>query len=73
MLNPYKRLLGLLPTRPLQVGTVESISNGVARIQLPGGGFVPGRGEATVGQRVFVRDGQIEGEAPALTVAVIEV
>jgi len=39
----------------------------VATITLPGGGKLQARGEATQGQRVFVRDGAIEGPAPELT------
>lgn len=73
MLNPYKALLGLLPESPLQVGDVLSTSNGVAMIEVPGGGQVTARGEATVGQRVFFRDGVIEGQAPDLTYVEVEV
>lgn len=71
--NPYARLLGLLPQRPLQTGTVTSISNGVATVALPGGGEITARGDATVGQHVFVRDGLIESLAPSLPVELIEV
>lgn len=73
MLNPYRRLLGLLPQRSLQVGTVLSISNGVATIQVPGGGRSTAMGAATVGSKVFFRDGTIEGPAPNLSVELIEV
>lgn len=73
MLNPYKTLLGLLPESPLQVGDVLSISNGVAMIEVPGGGQITARGEATVGQRVFFRDGVIEGQAPDLTYVEVEI
>ena len=65
--NPYAALLGLLPQRPLLVGTVTDVANGVATVQMPGGGVEQARGAATVGQRVFIRDGAIEGLAPALT------
>lgn len=73
MLNPYRRLLGLLPQRSLQVGTVLSISNGLAVIEVPGGGQSTARGSATPGSRVFFRDDAIEGPAPDLTVEIIEV
>lgn len=73
MRNPYRQLLGLLPQRPLQVGTVEHVSAGGHVVELPGGGRITARGEATVGQRVFVRDGAIEGVAPYLPVEIIEV
>lgn len=65
-MNLFKEFLNLLPPRPLEVGTVQSTHNGVANIALPGGGVLQARGEATPGQRVFVRDGLIEGPAPEL-------
>lgn len=71
--NPYNRLIALLPKRPLLVGTVQSISNGVAKIAMPGGGYESARGSASVGQRVYFRDGNIEGQAPVLPVELIEV
>lgn len=73
MTNPYKLLKNLLPDPPLLIGTVASVSGGTATISLPGGGTVQGRGSATVGQQVFVRDGVIEGEAPSLSVELIDV
>lgn len=72
MLNPYKRLLALLPDRPLQVGDVIQFSDGVATVQLPGGGIESVRGEADVGDRVFFRDGVIEGPAPDLPIEIVE-
>lgn len=71
--NPYTRLIGLLPTRPLLVGDVLSVTDGVAVIEQPGGGISRARGAATVGQRVFFRDGAIEGLAPDLTVVSYDV
>lgn len=67
MHNEYRTFLDLLPPRPLQVGVVTEISAGVAIVTLPGGGRIQARGAATLGARVFVRDGVIEGPAPALT------
>lgn len=71
--NPYARLIALLPKRPLLVGEVVDINNGVAVIEMPGGGLDTARGTATLGQRVYFRDGQIEGPAPTLPVELIEV
>lgn len=73
MANLYKALIGLLPARPLQVGDVIASSGGVATIELPGGGTAQARGDATVGTRVFFRDGAIEGAAPTLSIELIEV
>lgn len=67
MANLYKQFLDLQPPKPLEVGTVLFISNGIANIEMPGGGVLQARGQAAQGQRVFVRDGLIEGEAPTLT------
>lgn len=67
MPNIYRQFLDLLPKRPLEVGDVTAINAGLATITLPGGGVMQARGQATMGQRVFVRDGVIEGPAPALT------
>ena len=67
MSNIYRQFLELIPARPLEVGTVTAIGNGLATITLPGGGIIQARGQATVAQRVFVRDGNIEGTAPTLT------
>jgi hypothetical protein len=65
--NPYKRLIGLLPSRPLQVGDVVAVDGGVATIELPGGGLAQARGDVAVNDRVYFRDGVIEGPAPTLT------
>ena len=67
MSNAYLEFLGLLPPRLLLVGTVTSITSGVATVTLPGGGRLQVRGETTLGARVFVRDGLIEGPAATLT------
>lgn len=73
MSNPFAALLALLPSYPLQVGDVVSVSGGVATITLAGGGTDQARGTAAPGDRVFFRAGAIEGPAPALTFEVITV
>lgn len=65
--NPYKRLLGILAGAPLDVGEVVGVSTDGVTVQLVGGGLVHARGEAAVGEHVYVRGGVIEGPAPALT------
>lgn len=65
--NPWREFAALNPPAPLLVGTVAAISGGVATVTLPGGGVLRARGTATVGLRVYVRDGLIEGPAPTLT------
>lgn len=72
--NVYRALLELLPQTPLQVGEVAAINaDGTRTLELPGGGEIRARGTAALGDRVFVRDGLIEGAAPALTTLTIEV
>lgn len=72
-MNPYRKLKNLLPDPPLLVGTVIAYANGTATVELPGGGTVKARGEAAVSDKVFVRDGAIQGPAPSLPVEIIEV
>lgn len=72
--NAYRQFFALIPSRPLQVATVESVSGEVCMVQTPGGGRFPARGTAAgVGAQVFVRDGVIEGAAPSLPLATIEI
>lgn len=71
--NLFTRFQKLLRQPPLRVGDVIAYDDGVARIAEAGGGHVSARGEVTVGDRVFFRDGVIEGPAPDLTVEIIEV
>ena len=47
--------------------------DGIVTLELPGGGYLKARGQAAVAQRVFVRGGVVEGEAPHLPVELIEV
>lgn len=71
--NAFRTLQDLIGNPPLQVGDVSSVSDGLATITLPGGGQVLARGAATVGARVFVQGGVIQGAAPALSIELIEV
>lgn len=74
MRNPYAALMALLPDRPLLIGTVSSVADGVCTITVPGGGITTARGDLyAVGDKVFFRDGAIEGTAPDLPVEIIEV
>lgn len=71
--NPLSALRGLFPQPRLQVGTVVQIADGTATIELYDGSRVRARGSASVGNMVYVRNGLIEGPAPALQVVEIEV
>ena len=71
--NLWKAFSDLVARPRLQVATVLSVSGGIARVQFPGGGELLARGEAQVGEKVFVRDGVIEGAAPSLPLFQIEI
>ena len=73
MHNLYQQFRQLLPGAPLQAGTVIEVGAGVALVVLPGGGLIRARGEAAVGETVFVRDDVIEGVAPALPMEIIDI
>lgn len=70
-MNLFKKFLDLIPDPPLLVGDVVAFADGVATIEEPGGGRSQARGTAAVGDRVFFRDGVIEGAAPALPIVLI--
>lgn len=73
MRNLYEQFRRLLPDAPLQVGTVTQAGTQVVIVELPGGGKLKARGSASLGQRVFVRDGVIEGQAPSLSTEVLDI
>lgn len=73
MTNLFKRFQKLIPNPPRRVGDVVAYSNGMAEIEEAGGGRALALGDANVGDRVYFRDGVIEGSAPDLTVEFIEV
>ena len=71
--NLYRALRELLPEPALLVATVTAINpDGTRSVEFPGGGTQRVRGTAALAASVFVRDGVIEGDAPALTPLVIE-
>lgn len=71
--NLFVRLQKLLPGSPLLVGDVVSGSGSAWVVELPDGSQVAVRGSASIGDRVFVRGGLIEGLAPHLTVVMVDV
>ncbi len=73
MQNLYEQFRQLIPDPPLQAGTVVNVGSGVVTVALPGGGLIRARGNAAVGQKVFVRDDAVEGIAPSLTLEIIEI
>ncbi|MDH1337088.1 hypothetical protein N5D77_26340 [Comamonas thiooxydans] len=49
MPNLYKQFMELQSPKPLMVGTVAFVVNGLATINLPGGGRLQARGPAQAG------------------------
>lgn len=72
-MNLFKQFLDLLPEAPLMIGTVSAVGDGAVTVDLPGGGQMVARGTASIGQRVFFRDGVVEGAAPELDYVELEV
>lgn len=72
-MNIFKLFKSLLPDPPLLVGDVIASDAGTVIVELPDGGQIQALGSASVGTRVFVRDGAVEGNAPDLPIEIIEV
>lgn len=73
MANLYATFKKLIPNEPRLVGAVASVFTGGAVITLQSGATLRVLGEATVGQKVYVRGGVIEGPAPSLTLVEFEI
>lgn len=74
--NDYQRLLSYLPRDPRILGQIASVSaNGTAAVELLNGGTtrVRHRGIGTTGSWVWIRSGQVEAEAPALSAYAVDV
>lgn len=75
--NLYKRLLSLLPEDPVQTGTVAAAyADGTALVTLDGGGGqlrVRNPLGRAVAAKVYVKAGEITGDAPVLPYVLIEV
>lgn len=72
----YTRLLELLPDQPIYTATVQAEhSDGTATVEMPGGALARVRNplQAQAGQGVYVQDGAIVGDAPALPYVLIEI
>lgn len=75
--NLYKRLLSLLPDDPVQTGAVAAVyADGTAVVTLDGGGGqlrVRNPLGKALGAKVYVKAGEVTGDAPALPYVLIEV
>ncbi len=74
MANLKKIFQSLVAQPPLLVGAVTSNDGvGMLVVQLPDGSLLRARGDASVATQVFVRDGVVQGPAPALPIELIEI
>lgn len=74
MLNLWRQFEALLPDTPLMIGTVVSVHvDATLTVALLDGGLLRVKGSAAPGDRVFVREGQVEGPAPVLEQVRIEI
>ncbi|MDR0770180.1 MAG: hypothetical protein LBE75_03150 [Burkholderiales bacterium] len=76
-MNLWRAFHDLLPDSPRLLGDVETIhGGGTVTVLLLGGGSLrvqTGGVDVTVGARVFVRGGAVEGTAPVLAAEQIEI
>lgn len=73
MRNLFKRFSDLNCRSLRTVGTVIAASFGECVIQYPGGNVARVKGSGAVGERYFVLDGELDGEAFSLVSLEIEV
>lgn len=73
MTNLYAAFARLFAPDPLLVGEVIDASAIDVTVELPDGAVIKARGTATVGDKLFVRGGAIEGSAPDVEVTVITI
>lgn len=66
MANLLQQFLTLVPGSPLLVGEVTGAAGEVRKVTLPDGSEITARGNASLGDKVFVRAGSIDGPAPIL-------
>ena len=69
----YLRLLSLLPEHPTDVGQITAVGTDGCTVHLLSGDTTTARGVGAVGDWVYLKDGAIQGPAPVLSTAEIEV
>lgn len=74
MPNLWQRFKDLLPDDPLLIGTIRANpGDGTRVVELLDGGTLRVTGDGAVGDKVFVQDGRITGQAPDLPQVDIEI
>lgn len=75
MRNPWRDFLALQPAPPLYVvEVIDHNADGTSTVEFPTGDQFKVRGQGVgIGDFAFVRDGAIEGEAPAVSPITLDV
>lgn len=74
MSNLWAQFQALLNPAPLLIGTIETVRpDGLAVVILPDGGHIIARGTGIAGAKVYVQNGVIQGDAPAMPVDTVTV
>ncbi len=69
--NRYIKFKNIVPEQPVLVGNVSSVSNNTSLVALVDGGTQRVIGAGTIGTNVYIKDGEIIGEAPTLGTSTI--
>ncbi|WP_065204242.1 hypothetical protein [Shewanella woodyi] len=73
MSNIYQRLTNLNPKPQRAVATVVSTSNGTTTVQHADGSYQVVLGDSITSGKVYIIDGQVQGQAADLTYTEMEV
>ena len=73
MSNIYQRLANLNPKPQRSVATVISVTNGTTTVQHVDGSYQTVLGDSVASGKVYIVDGQIQGQAADLTYVELEV
>ena len=72
--NIWQQFKALLPEGVRVVATVKANNgNGTSQAELRDGSVITVKGEVSVGEKVFIQDGEIKGAAPDLAQYEVEV
>ena len=69
--NVWTQFKEIMPSSPLLVGTVASVSGETSLMTLIDGGVIRCRGVGGVGEKWYIRGGALESKAPSLTLSEI--
>ena len=72
--NIWQQFKALLPEGVRVVATVKANNgNGTSQAELRDGSVITVKGEVSVGEKVFIQDGEIKGATPSLAQYEVEV